>query len=56
MIIGATSRYNGMIFHVARRHNAILYRTPHILTTPHEKSLRRQKRLFKFLGPRPLKM
>jgi hypothetical protein len=48
MIIGATSRYNGMIFYVVRRYNAILYRTPHILIKPHEKSLRRQKRLFKF--------
>jgi hypothetical protein len=41
MFIGATSRFNGMIFHVARRYNAILWRTPHILITPHEKSLRR---------------
>jgi hypothetical protein len=48
VIIGATCRYNGMIFHVAHRYNAILQRTPHILVTPHEKSLGRRKRLFKF--------
>jgi hypothetical protein len=41
MIFGGTSRYNGMIFHVARRYNVILQRTPHFLITPHQKSLRR---------------
>jgi hypothetical protein len=33
---------------VAHRYKAILQRTPHILITPHEKSLGRRKRLFKF--------
>jgi hypothetical protein len=33
---------------VVHRYKAILQRTPHILITPHEKSLGRQKRLFKF--------
>jgi hypothetical protein len=39
MIFGATNRYNGRIFHVMHRYNAILQRTPHFLFTPHQKSL-----------------
>jgi hypothetical protein len=41
MIIGATSGYNGMMFHVARRYNVILLRMPHFLITPHKEKLRR---------------
>jgi hypothetical protein len=41
MIFSATSRYNGILFHVARCYNIILHRTPHFLIMPHLKTLRR---------------
>jgi hypothetical protein len=40
-IIGATSRYYGMIFPIASRYNVILQCTPCFLIMPHQKSLRR---------------
>jgi hypothetical protein len=38
IVFGATSRYNVMLFHVARRYNVILQRMPHFLITTHQKS------------------